>query len=406
MFTRAETKKKTGNPAAIALAAFLLILTGCKDLKLHGDPINIGLIAPLTGTLASSGEAIQRGILLGIEEINSSGGILGRPLELVLRDVQNDRETGRAALKELAADENIAAVFGGIFSPVMVAQLDLLEELEIPLINPWGSMTAITDNGRSPNYAFRVSVSDKYADEFLARYAVEILHSSHPGIIADTSGWGESNTAGLLKWLSELNIEPAGTVRFNQGETDMTPGLKKLKEDGADSLIMVANTREGASIARSRTLLGWNIPIVSHWGISGGDFANLAGIDNIHDIYTLQTISFMGKLDDFRKGFLQTYGRRFGTGTPEEILSPVGVAHGYDGVHLLAMAMKNSGSTEGSRIVAALEDLDEYRGVVKTYKHPFSPDNHDALQAEDYIMTIWSDGYLVPAPEPQLTEKR
>jgi branched-chain amino acid transport system substrate-binding protein len=383
----------------------LLLLTSCSGEKPLGEPVNIGLIAPLTGSLASSGEAIQRGILLAMDEINEKGGVLGRPVQLVVRDVQNNPEKGIEALRDLAEKESITAVFGGIFSPVMIAQLDTLKELEIPLINPWGSMTAITKNGQNPNYAFRVSVSDEQADEFLVRYAIEILNVQRPGIIVDTSGWGEANLAGLLQWLGRIGVETVGTARFDQGETDMTNALRRLKEAGADSLLMVANAAEGASIVRSRALLGWDIPVISHWGISGGNFAVMAGINNIHDVYTLQTFSFFGDLSLAEQELLQAYNNRFGTLVPEEISSPVGVAHGYDGMHLLAMAIELAGSTKGRDVQKALENLGEYKGLVKTYYRPFTPGEHDALLAEDYIMTQWSKGHLIPAGQPGLQGK-
>jgi len=384
----------------------ILILSGCQKYKPLGEPITLGLIAPMTGSLASSGEAIQRGMLLAMDEINAGGGVLGQPLELRVRDVQNNPEEGIKALRELVEKEKITAVFGGIFSPVMVAQLDTLKELQIPLINPWGSMTAITKSGQSPNYAFRVSVSDEQADEFLVRYAVEILGARRPGILADTSGWGEANLAGIRHWLDRLELEEAGTVRFDQGETDMRAGLERLKEAGADSLLMVANAPEGAAIARSRALLDWEVPVVSHWGISGGRFTDMAGSDNIQEVYTLQTVSFLGDLSQRKQEILKSYQHRFGIHEPEKIRSPVGVAHGYDGVHLLAMAIERANSTEGTAVREALENLGEYKGVVKTYNRPFTPSGHDALLAEDYIMTIWHDGQPIPAPQPGLSGTR
>jgi branched-chain amino acid transport system substrate-binding protein len=389
-----------------ALIASGLIFSACQGNKPQGEPVTLGLIAPMTGPLASSGEAIQRGMLLAMDEINTDGGVLGRPMELRARDVPNNPEKGIEALRDMVQNDGITAVFGGIFSPVMVAQLDTLQELQVPLINPWGSMTAITKNGQDPNYAFRVSVSDEQADEFLVRYAAEVLGVRRPGILADTSDWGEANLDGIRLWLAKLGLEEAGVVRFDQGETDMRAGLEKLKETGADSLLMVANAPEGASIARSRALLDWEVPVVSHWGISGGRFADMAGSDNIHDIYTLQTISFYGDLSLRQEIFLQSYQNRFGVQKPEEILSPVGVAHGYDGVYLLALALERAGSTEGNRVQQALENLGEYQGLVKTYQRPFSPTSHDALLAEDYIMTVWSEGHLIPAPQPGLSGKR
>ncbi|MDA3851094.1 MAG: ABC transporter substrate-binding protein [Spirochaetaceae bacterium] len=401
-----QTPTRFKSTLPIFLFLVLFAATGCTGKKPSGEPINVGLIAPLTGPLASSGEAIQRGILLCMDEINSTGGVLGRPLALVTRDVQNDPERGIRALHELVEEENIVAVFGGIFSEVMIAQLDSLQELQIPLIDPWGSMTGITENGQSPNYAFRVSVSDKHADEFLVRYAVEVLNRRRPGIIADTSAWGEANLTGLLFWLDELGMDPAGVARFNQGDRDMTHSIQALKDAGADSLLMVANATEGASIVRSRSLLGWDIPVISHWGISGGDFAEKAGLENIGQVYTLQTFSFFGDIPPKRQGFLLSYHDRFGTRAPEDILSPVGVAHGYDGMLMLSLAIKQAGSTQGMALRNALEQLGEVQGLIKTYNPPFSPSNHDALLAQDYMMTQWDDGHLVPAAQPQLSGAR
>ena len=380
-----------------------VLLAGCGETP-SGPPIKIGLIAPMSGPLASSSEAIQRGILLAIDEINAEGGVLGRPLELAVRDVHNDPEAGTAALNELAKQEEIVAVFGGIFSPVMVAQLDAIHQLEIPLINPWGSMTAITKNGYAPNYAFRVSVSDEQADEFLVRYAVDVIGARRPGIIADTSGWGDANVTGLTHWLAQLGLEPVGIARFDQGDTDMSAKMKELQAAGADSLLMVANAAEGAAIARGRATLGWDVPIVSHWGISGGRFPELAGLENTRNIFTLQTYSFFGDLSPKGETFLQAYHDRFGTKDPEDVLAPVGVVHGYDGVHLLAQAIAGADSTEGAAIQVALENLETYDGLVKKYDPPFTVDRHDALLATDYIMTVWHDGRLVPATQPQLTQ--
>ena len=382
-----------------------LMLIGCGQTQAE-PPIKVGLIAPLSGPLAASGEAIQRGILLAMDEINAQGGVLGRPLELVVRDVPNDPAGGITALQELVEQEQIVAVFGGIFSPVMVAQIDTIHQLEIPLINPWGSMTAITKNERSPNYAFRVSVSDEHADEFLARYAVEVIGARRPAIIADSSGWGEANTAGLTYWLEQLAVEPVGIVRFDQGDTSMRLKMAQLHDMGADSLLMIANATEGAAIARTRASLNWNVPIISHWGISGGRFPELAGVENTANIFTLQTYSFLGDLSSQDQEFLQAYHQRFGTRNPEDILAPVGVVHGYDGLHLLAQAIEQAGRTDGPAVQKALENLKSYDGLVKRYDPPFTADRHDALLAGDYLMVIWQDGRLVPAAQPHLAQTR
>jgi branched-chain amino acid transport system substrate-binding protein len=263
---------------------------------------------------------------LAVNEINRTGGVLGRPLAIVTRDVQNDPPAGAAALQDLVDRHHIVAVFGGIYSPVMIAQLDLVHRLRIPLINPWGSMAAITKNGRIPNYAFRVSVSDDEADEFLARYLVAIVGARKPGIIADTTGWGEANAKGLIAWTTRLSVPAVAVERFDQGDTDMSLQLRRLRAAGSDALLMVANAPEGAAIVRGLATLGWRPPVASHWGISGGRFVELGGVDNTDGILTLQTVSFYGALSPRARQVVQLYHQTFHTRHTDEILAPVGVA--------------------------------------------------------------------------------
>lgn len=395
--------------ASLLVLAAILIGLAIKDgrttLQADKQPIKVGLIAPFTGPLSASGEAIRRGILLAMDEVNRTGGVNGRPLELVIRDVQNDGKAGEKALRELVAQEQIVAVFGGIYSQVMIDQLDAVHELEIPLIDPWGSMSGITYNNRDPNYAFRVSISDDQADQFLARYAVEVLAVHNPGILADTSTWGDANLMGLAYWLRQMDIEPAAIERFDQGTVSMSNQLDRLRSAGADSILMVANAPEGAAIVRGLSVLGWQVPVVSHWGISGGRFVELAGRENAEGVYTVQTYSFLGRLDAKGRDLLNQYHERFGTHRAVEILAPVGVVHGYDGLHLLVQAIEQAGTTDGAAVQRALEDLPPYNGLVKNYVPAFTAKRHDALLAEDYMMTVWHEGRLLPAPQAHLEMK-
>lgn len=385
----------------VCLLLLLFPLAACRATQPIGPPVKVGLIAPLSGPLAASGQAIQRGILLAIDEVNRAGGVLGRPLQLVLRDIQNDPPAGVAALSELVAQEQIVAVFGGIFSPVMLAQLDEVHRVRLPLINPWGSVAEITKNGRKPNYAFRVSLSDETADEFLTRYLIGRLGARRPGILADTTAWGESNVKGLTQWLAEYGLQAAAVERFAQGDKDMRLQVRRLAAAGADSILLVANAPEGAAVVRAMATAGWKVPVVAHWGISGGRFVEQAGPENLGNMHTIQTFSFMGDLSPIARKLLDMHHLRFGTGRAEEVAAPVGVAHGYDGLHLLARAIQRAGTTDGDKVRDALEHLGPYNGVVKRYAPAFTPQNHDSLDATDYIMTVWRGTTLVPTAWPR-----
>ena len=184
-------------------ALLVLLLVCCTGGREAETPINVGLIAPLSGYLFPSGEAIQRGMLLAIDEVNRAGACSVDHLPWWMDDVENDPQIGVAALQALVQRDRIVAVFTGTFSSVILAQLDIIHERQIPLISPLGSVT-ITRNGRVPNYAFRTAMSDDYANEFMVRYAVDVVGVRHPGIIADTTAWGDSNVDGLSHWLDRL----------------------------------------------------------------------------------------------------------------------------------------------------------------------------------------------------------
>ena len=167
----------------------------------------------------------------------------------------------------------------------------------------------------------------------------------------------------------------------------MVPQLTRLKEKGADAIILVVNAPPGAQMMKSRERMGWNVPVVSHWGISGGRFPELAG-PTAGDAHFVQTYSFFGKQSPVGERVLAALKTKYpAIKGPADIFAPVGTANAYDAMHLLALAIEQAGSTDGDAVRAALEDLKApYQGLIKTYNKPFSAENHDALGPNDYIM--------------------
>jgi branched-chain amino acid transport system substrate-binding protein len=158
---------------------------------------------------------------------------------------------------------------------------------------------------------------------------------------------------------------------------------------------MVANAPEGAQVVKSKAKIGWDAPIVSHWGISGGRFAELTG--NLADsVVFVQTYSFFGKQNDVGDRVIAALKAKYNLKGPEDILAPVGTANAYDAMHLVALAIEKAGAADGAKIRDALENLGEYRGLIKSYKHPFTPEEHDALTENDYILVTWRGGKIVP----------
>src|SRR5262249_34538339 len=335
----------------------------------------------VSGGCAQSGEAITRGLSVAMEEINGSGGVLGgRKIELLQRDDESVPPKGVVAARELISKEKVIAMFGGIDTPVALATVPVVNKEKVPYLAVWAAGTGITRNGADPNFVFRVSAGDALGDVKLLDYPNKHFRAKKTALVLSNKPWGESNEKGLLAADKDnAAVDIVGVEKFENNDVDMTPQLTRLREKGADAIILVVNTPPGAQMMKSRERMGWNVPVVSHWGISGGRFPELAG-PTASDAHFVQTFSFFGKLKPVGERVLAALkGKYAEIKGPEDIFAPVGTANAYDALHLLARAIAQAGATDGDKVREALENLQgSYEGLIKTYAQPFSRTEHDA----------------------------
>lgn len=380
-------------------AIVTLLGVGCQPTQ-PADPIKVGLVAPFSGPEAAAGEAIQRGMLLAIDEINAAGGILDRPVELVSR---NSMTTGETAVSQLIHDKSVIALFGGVFAGKMPSYLDQANQNQIPMVGTWGAATYATESPSDHTYLFCVSITNADAGQFLAQYGTRVLGIRRPAIINDQSEWSMANVEPLKIGLTDQGIPPVATASFASGNPNMLHELNSLRDAQADALFLLAGTFESTAVVRTLATMSWNVPVLSYWGASSRAFIEQAGLENVREVYVLQTFTFDNTPSKKSQALLNAYHNQFGTNQLSEIGEPTAVVQAYDGMHLLAQAIEQAGTTTGSDIKAALEALETpYDGVIKVYKRPFSPTNHTALLTNDYMMTIWHINTLIPAPRPRL----
>jgi branched-chain amino acid transport system substrate-binding protein len=361
------------------------------------EPVRIGLVAALSGASAKSGEGITRGLTVAIDEINARGGVLGgRMIELVRRDDESNPAKGQTAARELIDKEGCAVLFGGIDSPVSLAIVPLANSAKVPFMGVWAAATNITRNNANPNYVFRVSAVDVLVDKALIKYATSRFGAKSPGLILVNNAWGESNFSGLTAAAEAAGIKLAGSEKFEDKDVDMTPQLQRLRAAGADSLILVGNAAPGAQVIKSLQRSAWSVPIVSHWGISGGRFPELAG-SWAGKVHFVQTYSFFGQQSEIGKKVLAALIAKYpDIKGPGDVAPPVGVANAYDAMQLTALAIAKAGSTEGSAVREGFLAIENYKGLIKDYTKPFTDANHDALNENDYVMVRYNGEQIEP----------
>ncbi len=360
------------------------------------DTVKLGLVAAMSGQSAKSGEAIVRGLNIALDEINAKGGLLGKKVELIVRDDESNPAKGVVAARELVQREKVAAMFGGLDTPVSMAIVPFANQSKVPFMGVWAAGTPITRNGAAENYVFRVSAVDVLVDKALVEYAVKKYAAKKPGMILINNPWGESNEAGLKAALAEKNIPYAAIEKFQDADIDVVPQLTRLKQAGADVLFMVANVAPSSQVVKSLDRMGWDVPIVSHWGPAGGRFSELAGPSGAK-VHFIQTFSFSGKLSPKAEVVLAALKKKYPEiKTLADVTPAVGIANAYDAMHLTALAIAKAGSTEGPKIREAFYGIDNYDGLIKKYSKPFSPTNQDALTADDYLFTYFKEGQILP----------
>jgi branched-chain amino acid transport system substrate-binding protein len=391
MPTKLTRRQALALPAGIALGS----LVGRPAMA--ADPVKIGLVAALSGQSAKSGEGITRGLTIAIEEINARGGVLGgRMLELVRRDDESNPAKGQTAARELIDKEGVVALFGGIDSPVSQAIVPLVNTAQVPFMGVWAAATNITRNGANPNFVFRVSAVDVLVDRALIKHAMTSFGAKTPGLMLVNNGWGESNLGGLTAAAEAAGIKLAGSEKFEDKDVDMTPQLQRLRDAGADTVILVGNAAPGAQVVKSLQRSAWTVPVVSHWGISGGRFPELAG-SWAGKVHFVQTYSFFGPQGDVGKRVLAALMAKYpDIKGPGDVTPPVGVANAYDAMQLTALALAKAGSGEGPKLREGFLAIESYQGLIKSYTKPFTDTNHDALNENDYVMVRYNGDQIEP----------
>ncbi len=378
-------------------AAVVALALGTAISAFAAEPIRIGLSGPFTGGSSPMGVSMRDGVKLAAAEINAKGGVLGRQIELIERDDEAKNERGIQVTQELINREKVVAAMGFINSGVSLAAQRFYQEAKIPVINNVATATLITQQFVPPqnadNYVFRTSANDTMQSAMIVEEAIVKRKFTKVAILADSTNYGQLGREDLEKALAKKGITPVAVEKFNIKDVDMTPQLLKAKQAGAQAILTYGIGPELAQIANGMAKLGWKVPMIGSWTLSMANFIDNAG-KNGEGALMPQTFIQDGNTPK-RKAFIEAYQKAYKV---ERIPSPVSAAQGYDSMYLLAAAIKQAGTTDGPKVRAALENLkDKLDGVVKTYNHPYSHDDHEAIKMGDAVMGIVKGGHVVHA---------
>ena len=348
---------------------------------------------------STSAQAIELGAKIAAREINGSG-ILG-DRKLTIR-TSNNRGISAVAVDnfiDAAKDASVIAVMGGKFSPVQQEVVPLTRDHSLMLLNPWGSADGIVDNGINPNWVFRASLKDEWAS---SAFLLEAKRRgfSKVGLILPNTSWGRSGQAAINKQAMSMSVTITGERWYNWGDRSLVQRYLDLIEGGAEIIILVANELEGSVLVKEVASLeeGRRRPILSHWGITGGEFEQMtAGALHLVDLTVIQTFSFHRIRTARAKELLNSVFNETGVAEIHKIKSPVGIAQAYDLTWFLALAMQRVRINDRNALRKEMEKLPSFSGAVKNYERPFTEVNHEALSINEVFFARYAkEGGLLP----------
>ncbi|MBL4822944.1 MAG: ABC transporter substrate-binding protein [Colwellia sp.] len=363
----------------------------------------IYLDADFTGTKTSS-TSIQQGINVALSEENFI--IDNIRFELVAKNHRGNSLRSKRNLEKFLKDEQALIVFSGLHSPPLLANKEFINSNKILLLDPWAAAGPITRPKNNNNWIYRLSIDDSNAGKFISTQAVKEKFRK-PFLLLEDTGWGKSNERTMKKALASNDIAPVGVIWFNWGLgiNHAKVLLRDIKSSGADVIFFVGNAPEGKTFANAMISLNqeFRLPIRSHWGITGGDFAEIinAKARATLDLRFIQTkFSFLSQPSSrlAQQVFEKTKMLYPQIKSVDDIKAQTGFIHGYDLTKILIAAMKQAKLTgikknDMKAIKQALENLKSpVAGLIKDYHKPFSAyslDNksaHEALSIQDYAM--------------------
>lgn len=367
---------------AATLGALAVLAAPAAIAQAPAATVKVGVIGPFTGPSSDFGIPLRQGIELAVAEINTAGGYLGRPLELVVHDDKGDPDTGLKASQELAK-QGVVATIGFCNTGVAAKSLDVYQNAQLPLIIPCATGTPLTAKyPPAQSYIFRTSARDIIQAPFVVDDIVK-RGWTKVAIFADTTGYGEAGLKDVQDALAARKLQAVHVTRFPLGVTDLRKELQAAREAGANVIFSYTVGPENAVIANGRKDLGWKVPQVGAWPLSFPFF-----IDGAKDAAegALMAQTFIAEPSNERRAsFMTNFKRKHG----ERMAVPMAAAQGYDATYLLTYALFGirDGKLDGPAVKNALENIKRvYYGVVATYERPFTPEDKDAITQNMLVM--------------------
>ena len=347
----------------ILLIVLALAMFGCgkpkapivpeKPVAPEDNPnaIRVGIFLPLSGDKAAFGEATLEGAKLAVEECNAAGGVLGRPLALIVRDTRSEAAESAAAVRELAA-KNVVAVIGEVTSENTLAAAPVAVELGLPMVSPGATHAGVTKAGP---WVFRICYVDPFPGKVMSKFAIS-LGAIGAAVIFDAADPYSSELADtFVKDFTGQGGKIVTKETYAAGTTDFSAQLAAVKKGNPEVVFFPGYFAEAAAIIQQAKKLGVEAPFLGTDGWESEEFLKAGGAD-VNNSYFASHFS-IGEKSDRTMRFVGAFEKMFGH-------PPIALAAlGFDAVGFVADGIRRAGTTEAIGLRDAMAATSDFPAV-------------------------------------------
>ena len=346
------------------------------------EPVKIGYLAALTGNDAAYGVAEVQSAQMYVTKRNNEGGVLGRPIELVVYDSKSRPEDAVNAVRRMIESDHVVAIVGSNTSGINIATAALVNEAKVPQIgtattNP---LVTVDPKGNVRPYSFRLTFDDPYQGFLGADFALKDLGAKTAAVIYNV---GSDYAHGLREYFINYFEEHGGMViadeSYRPDDVDFRAQLTKIKSRDPDVLFMPGMGKDMALIIKQARELG-----MSDIAILGGDgygefMGEIAG-PAIEGCYFILGSGYLTKpsLQPIFQLYRDTYKDE-----PQEFGN---VSLAYDAMDWLCYAIDEAGSTDGTAIAKALENTKDLQLAISPLT--IDPKTHNPYKRMGFVLRV------------------
>jgi branched-chain amino acid transport system substrate-binding protein len=306
----------------------------------------------LTGGSASFGQSSHKGTALAFEELNSSGGVLGRKFKLITEDDQSAAGQPATIVRKLISQDKVVAVLGEVRSSATIEAAPICQENKIPLISPAATNPKVTEVG---DYISRVCFIDPFQGTVMSKFALS-KGWKKVAVLTDVK---QDYSVGLAEFFTKGFTAGGGQIvkeqKYSTGDKDFKPQLTSIKATKPDAIFIPGYYGEVALIGKQARLLGIKVPLLGGDGWVGDSLLKVAGnsLDGSFFSCHFSAEDKSPAVEEFVKKYKAKYNE-----TPDDM-----AALGYDSAMILADAIKRAGTTDGEKLKDAIAGTKGFKGV-------------------------------------------